>query len=925
MIPSVNLHRFVPVLLLVLIGHLSAAFALAAEGGAVPVIWHPGQATASSTFQPHGWYDSVQRGELVGGAWASHFSDQGPGQVSYRLTVPRDGRYHFWLRANPVRSALRFRLGDGPWRDVDFQQAIDRRNIAADGALDLRFVAWVRLGRFDLSRGPLEVTFEARGDHHHHGGIDALFVSTSPIQPIGNERPDPTQMGESMLDEDRTWPFMPMSSDKAERGRRLLDLRSLNESEAGRHGFIRRSEDGEGFVRGDGRPIRFWAVGSDLYRGEPEAMEVHVRFLARLGVNMVRLHANIADTRPGAKLTDVNQAQIDGIHRFVAAARREGIYVTISPFWAHIRRVPESWEIEGYPPGSHLWGVMFIDQRLENAYRGWLRKLLVEPNPHTGVALKDDPAVAILQVKNEDSLLFWTFQGIAEAHRKRFESRFTQWAVARYGSLPAALAAWDGYTFNRDDQEAGHLGLHDTWHQTQRWRGGKAKRLADELEFIAGAQRDFYARTHRFLREELGCKQLINAMNWKSADPVLLDDVERWTYLPAEVIAVNRYTGVVHVGENHGYRIDPGHHFQSRSVLRDPASLPMALKRPAGRPMLITESTWVHPTQWQSEGPFLTAAYLSLTGVNALYWFSATEPEWLTDPRRLWWQVGDSHALHKWSCSVPMLMGQFPAHALAFRRGDLEQGRPVVEEHRSREDLWNRRIPIISESGSYDPNRDADHFPAESPVDQPVDRRAFLVGPVRVHFDSDASESQVADLSPYILDNGRQVRSNTGQIGLDSARGVLVVDSPRYKGVSGFLAEAGGRFELTDLVIESGNRYASIALVALDELPLTESRRILVQVGTEARLTGWQTRKSHFEVRNRQISGERIINTGRPPWRIANTEAELVLRNPHLRRATALDVDGFAADRPIRARGGSDGFEVELPPDAMYVLLTAEE
>lgn len=41
----------------------------------------------------------------------------------------------------------------------------------------------------------------------------------------------------------------------------LLDLRSLNEKAAGEHGWVRSDGKG-GFVRGDGRPLRFWAVGS---------------------------------------------------------------------------------------------------------------------------------------------------------------------------------------------------------------------------------------------------------------------------------------------------------------------------------------------------------------------------------------------------------------------------------------------------------------------------------------------------------------------------------------------------------------------------------------------------------------------------------------------------------------------------------------
>jgi hypothetical protein len=49
----------------------------------------------------------------------------------------------------------------------------------------------------------------------------------------------------------------------------LLDLRDLNEKRSGETGFIRLSKDRNDFARGDGKPIRFWAVGSDVYRKSP--------------------------------------------------------------------------------------------------------------------------------------------------------------------------------------------------------------------------------------------------------------------------------------------------------------------------------------------------------------------------------------------------------------------------------------------------------------------------------------------------------------------------------------------------------------------------------------------------------------------------------------------------------------------------------
>ena len=64
----------------------------------------------------------------------------------------------------------------------------------------------------------------------------------------------------------------------------------------------------------------------------------------------------------------------------------------------------------------------------------------------------------------------------------------------------------------------------------------------------------FNPEMERYLREDLGCKQLINAGNWKTADTIRLNDVERWSYTANEVLAVNNYYSPVHIGPDRGWR-----------------------------------------------------------------------------------------------------------------------------------------------------------------------------------------------------------------------------------------------------------------------------------------------------------------------------------------------------------------------------------
>ena len=602
-------------------------------------------------------------------------------------------------------------------------------------------------------------------------GMAILPVASLPAQP------------ESDFDESTAWAFSPREEPFLPDA--LLDLRSMNETQSGETGFVRLSADGNSFVRGDGQPIRFWAVGSDIYRRAAGEMERHCRFLAKLGVNMVRLHTSVAATNEGAAINDVNQKEIDGIFRFIAAAKKNGIYLTISPYYGH-HATPKSWQLEGWSQsGERPWGAIFIDPRMQNAYRHWTRVLYTAVNPHTGLAIRDDPTVAVLQVHNEDSVFFWTFAKIPEVQKQRLGRRFAEWLSEKHGSLKAATDRWDGAGTKGDDFEAGIVGLYGPWHMTQDWEGGTAVRVADEVRFLAELQREFYADTGRFLREELGCQQLLNATNWRTADDLRLKAIERWTYAALDINAENEYYGsdYQHIGNNANYRIDPGHYFANESCLHKPLELSTNFKQQVGHPFFVTETSWKNPNLYQSEGPFLIAAYQSLGGVDAVFWFSAQETTWNLDPRRDFWRVGDSFAHHKWSCSNPLLMGMFPAAAMVFRNGYLREGKPVVREQRLLTEVLDRKPPSIDDNEIYGVSRETAECRTARTPDGRISRAAFLVGPVQTETASapagrDGSQRPFDEDFQRFLDGDRgRIHGNTGELIWDYKLGVCTMDA----------------------------------------------------------------------------------------------------------------------------------------------------
>ena len=221
--------------------------------------------------------------------------------------------------------------------------------------------------------------------------------------------------------------------------------------------------------------------------------------------------------------------------------KKEGIYATYSPYWAGPARVKPPMGILD-TGGSGNWGLLFFDHKLQEAYKHWLKQVLTEKNPYTGLSLARDPALAIIEIQNEDSLLFWTAQGIKGSAKQELRRQFARFLLQKYGSLEQAAKIWNGAAPS-PDQDApdnfaqGEAALYITWQLTQHLGNeGQQQRTADQMQFLAETMRQFNKMVGDYLRNELGCGQLINAGNWRTADNVTMLDAERWSYGANEVM-----------------------------------------------------------------------------------------------------------------------------------------------------------------------------------------------------------------------------------------------------------------------------------------------------------------------------------------------------------------------------------------------------
>ncbi len=884
---------------------------LSAAGGREPEgIWIEGQNPTVENVTRHGWYDRVQRDQLSQNDWISHYHPDKAGEVAYDVEVPRRGEYTFWLRANPSNTRTFYRLNEGQWKRVDMSNPIERINIAGDGALDHRFIAWIKVGAMELPKGHHQLEFRFDGGIANSGGIDCFLLIADPdYRPRGTLKPGEKD-GEA---EPGHFAWTPewWKPDRES----IFDLSRLNEKTAGQDGFVRRA--GEDFVLGSGTPVRFWAVQADVLQGMPkDRLQWWAKRLSAYGVNLVRSGGTSLFEDWMVDRRQAFEKRLDEYHAMVAALKAEGIYVYINHLFWHTNTtvtLPED-VFPGFEDGQKAISLLFFSEDFRKYYLRFLEEVMTAPNPYTGLPMADDPAVAFLEIHNESNLLFYTFNpaNLVESERKLVERKFGGWLKRKYGSLEAAVDDWGPKNYphtidmyeelGKDQPKAGRMRLYGAHHLTNKeWARTQRnpKRAGDQLQFMVEAQKDLYETMSTLLREKVGVKQLIAPSNWKTADERHLGALEHYTYSGADLIARNSYFGTPHEKNPRFYRIDVGDQYRNRSALKMPGGVSSLQNQTyRGYPYMITENCWNRPNRFRAEFPFLVAAYASLADLNNWLFFAIDSDPWSSD-------------MSVWSINDTTVLGQFPATALMFRRGDVQAGETVVHEELALADLYAFKGQAMRAADTVDDplyGKKIEEVKKGERAPSRIDPLAFYVGRVTRRVGDGGQGDILADLRPYIDRENKTVKSMTGEIRWDYGAGVVTVNTPRAQGATGFLNKA-GRIELDDVVIESDNEYSSILVVSLDDKPLSSSESILIQAGTEDKPSGfrtWQNNGLHT-----------VKKRGGYPLNVRNVDAAVTLKRKDLKDATALDANGGATNRKPHVEIG-DVMTIKLIKNALY-------
>ena len=209
-----------------------------------------------------------------------------------------------------------------------------------------------------------------------------------------------------------------------------------------------RADDGH-FSRGSQR-VRIWGVNLSFGANMPtheDAAHIAAR-LAAVGVNGVRCHhmdtsrwpRGLWNSRDGKT---IEPEALDRLDFFIDQLARRGIWVNIN---LHVGRahsqyldLPET--NRQYDKITNIFTPALID-----AQKDFARQFLGRINPYRKVRYADDPAVAFVEITNENSFFMWsseqTLRTLGPHYSQILQKKFNAWLRHEYGSDEKLRKAW---------------------------------------------------------------------------------------------------------------------------------------------------------------------------------------------------------------------------------------------------------------------------------------------------------------------------------------------------------------------------------------------------------------------------------------------------------------------------------------------------
>ena len=234
-----------------------------------------------------------------------------------------------------------------------------------------------------------------------------------------------------------------------------LSLQGQQPERAGSHGFVF-VDASHHLATAQGRQ-RFWGTNTTFGANFPaynDADQVAAR-LGKFGFNIIRFHhmdSTLATNGIFDSVTpdrNLDPGQMDKLDYFIDQLAKQGIYADLNlvvsrPF--HPGSELDA-SITGVSDVKVRAALGFFDPANLALQKDYATALLNHVNPYTGHAYKDEPAVAIVEINNENGLVqAWMSQELDHLpayYASLLDQQWNHWLTLKYGTQPALASAWN--------------------------------------------------------------------------------------------------------------------------------------------------------------------------------------------------------------------------------------------------------------------------------------------------------------------------------------------------------------------------------------------------------------------------------------------------------------------------------------------------
>jgi hypothetical protein len=663
-------------------------------------------------------------------------------------------------------------------------------------------------------------------------------------------------LGSSAAAKDETITMRPFTIDWRDNAHSQVNLSFLLDAPAGKDGFIR-AENGH-LVTPNSERFRIWGVnftGASCFPSRQDAPFV-ADHLARLGINCVRFH--FLDSNWSASLfvkgSDNTRAldpqQLDRLDYFVAELKKRGIYTNLNLNVGRNYRKGDAVKDHEYLGLAKV--VNYFDEHIRMLHKEYARQLLTHYNPYTKSQYRNEPAVLIVEILNENSIVeAWFSDRLLGKNTKKHPGTWTDITAWYAGELTKRYNAWLQKRLSpaelRGLRKMAGVKTDELMPRLTKdqFNSAPGKRFRLEATFYMELEHNYFEGMRQFLKEKLGVKSLI----------VGTSDHNHWKTGYALLASTSRLDVVDgHIYWQHPrYFTDPKTKRRTFSIPNDPMvnkpfeSTVVQLSRSAvaGKPYTISETNHPFPNEYACEGIGILAAYSSFHDWDGIFFYTFEHK----DPGE-WEKKMPGHFDIR---PDPVRMTNLAAGAIMFLRGDVRPALKTVERTYRPEQIYE---------GIRAPSSEHPYFTPGFSLSIPLQHTTRIVS-----FDDQPRRYPASDAKNPVVSDTRELSWYYPP----SEKGLVTVETERSQALIGFVGE--NEKVLENLSARLENEFCCIMLTSLDGKPLSYSEKLLLAATARSANTGmkWNNKRTSLE------------NWGSAPTVIEPVKGQVTLRNlkPH--------------------------------------------